>query len=59
MKPDSGEILIDNMDYQKNDEKIKKKIAFMSGNTKLYKDISPYELLKKCVVNIMKFQKTN
>lgn len=48
MKPDSGEILIDNMDYLKNNEKIKKKIAFMSGNTKLYKDISPYELLKMC-----------
>ncbi len=48
MKPDSGEILIDNMDYQKNNEKIKKNIAFMSGNTKLYKDISPYELLKMC-----------
>lgn len=48
MKPDSGEILIDNMNYQKNNETIKKNIAFMSGNTKLYKDISPYELLKMC-----------
>ena len=27
---------------------IKKKIAYLSGNTKLYKDISPYELLKMC-----------
>lgn len=48
MKPDSGEILVDNMNYQKNNETIKKNIAFMSGNTKLYKDISPYELLKMC-----------
>lgn len=48
MKPDSGKILIDNMDYQHNNEQIKKNIAFMSGNTKLYKDISPYELLKMC-----------
>ncbi len=48
MKPDSGEILIDNMNYQDCNEEIKKNIAFMSGNTKLYKDISPYELLKMC-----------
>ena len=48
MKPDSGEILVDNMNYQKNNETIKKNIAFISGNTKLYKDISPYELLKMC-----------
>ncbi len=48
MKPDKGTITIDNMTYQNNNEKIKKIIAFMSGNTKLYKDISPYELLKMC-----------
>lgn len=48
MKPDSGNIIIDNMTYEKNNEAIKKQIAFMSGNTKLYKDISPYELLKMC-----------
>lgn len=46
MTPTSGEILIDGDHHKENDEKIKKKIAFLTGNTKLYKDISPYELLK-------------
>lgn len=48
MQPDSGTITIDNLNYKENNEQIKKIIAFMSGNTKLYKDISPYELLKMC-----------
>lgn len=48
MQPDSGTITIDNLNYKENNEQIKKNIAFMSGNTKLYKDISPYELLKMC-----------
>lgn len=46
MEPTSGEILIDNKTYQECMIGIKKKIAFLSGNTKLYKDISPYELLE-------------
>ena len=46
MEPTSGEILIDNKTHQENMIGIKKKIAFLSGNTKLYKDISPYELLE-------------
>lgn len=48
MQPDSGTITIDNLNYKNHNEQIKKIIAFMSGNTKLYKDISPYELLKMC-----------
>lgn len=48
MEPTKGNISIDNMNYKKNEIKIKKDIAFLSGNTKLYKDISPYELLKMC-----------
>lgn len=48
MKPDSGTIKIDKLNYDKNAEEIKKQIAFLSGNTKLYKDISAYELLKMC-----------
>ena len=48
MKPTSGTITIDKETYDNNSILIKKKIAFLSGNTKLYKDISPYELLKMC-----------
>ena len=48
MEATSGEIVIDNMTYKKNDLDIKRKIAFLSGNTKLYKDISPVELLRMC-----------
>lgn len=48
MQPSSGSILIDDKDYKKDDIEIKKTIAFLSGNTKLYKDISPYELLEMC-----------
>lgn len=48
MKPTKGTINIGGLNYQKNDIEIKKQIAFLSGNTKLYKDISGYELLKMC-----------
>jgi len=48
MEPNSGNIIIDNMKYSNNDLDIKRKIAFLSGNTKLYKDISPVELLMMC-----------
>ena len=48
MKPTSGTIKIDEMNYDKNDLELKKRIAFLSGNTKLYKDISAYELLMMC-----------
>ena len=45
MTPTAGEIKIDNKSYPKDAGKIKKTIAFMSGNTKLYKDMTPRELL--------------
>lgn len=48
MKPTSGKVYIDDMNYDKNEIEIKKRIAFLSGNTKLYNRISPYELLKMC-----------
>ena len=48
MEPTKGTITIDNMNYQDNEIEIKKQIAYLSGNTKLYKDISPYELLQMC-----------
>lgn len=48
MTPTSGTITIDNLDYKDNELEIKRKIAFLTGNTKLYKDLSPYELLTMC-----------
>ena len=48
MKPTSGEITIDEKDFNKDEIDIKKTISFLSGNTKLYKDISCVELLKMC-----------
>lgn len=48
MKPSSGKIIIDDMNYDKNEIEIKKMISFLSGNTKLYRDLSPYELFKMC-----------
>ena len=48
MTPTEGEVLIDDETYQENELGIKKKMAYLSGNTKLYRDISPYELLEMC-----------
>lgn len=48
MEPSEGSITIDEKDYKNNSIEIKKEIAYLSGNTKLYKDISPYELLEMC-----------
>ena len=48
MNATSGEVSIDDMNYKENAIEIKKRIAFLSGNTKLYERISPYELLKMC-----------
>lgn len=48
MKPTSGEVIIDKKDFKKEEIEIKKTISFLSGNTKLYKDISCVELLKMC-----------
>ena len=48
MKPTSGNIFIDDKTYCKDEIEIKKNISFLSGNTKLYKDISCVELLKMC-----------
>ena len=48
MKPTSGEIIIGDMKYDRDAIALKKNISFLSGNTKLYKDISPVELFKMC-----------
>lgn len=48
MIPTYGTITIDNMNYISDDINIKRQIAYLSGNTKLYNTISPYELLTMC-----------
>lgn len=48
LEPTSGSILFDDLNYKDNEVEIKKNIAYLSGNTKLYNSISPYELLKMC-----------
>ena len=48
MEANDGEVLIDELSYKKSSLEIKKKISFLSGNTKLYKDISPVELMTMC-----------
>lgn len=48
MNSTSGEVIVDGKNHKENSIEIKKNIAFLTGNTKLYKDISPYELLKMC-----------
>lgn len=49
MKPTSGKIIIDELNYKQNEIEIKKNIASLSGNTKLYKFLSPHELLMMCL----------
>ena len=48
MEQTDGTIEIDDLNYKKNPLEIKKKIAFLSGNTKLYNRVSPHELLQMC-----------
>jgi len=48
LEPTSGEILFDKLNYKKNELEIKKEIAYLSGNTKIYNTLSTYELLKMC-----------
>ncbi|MDE5630337.1 MAG: ABC transporter ATP-binding protein [Bacilli bacterium] len=48
MEPTSGTIEFDEKTYSKSELDIKKELAYLSGNTKIYQSISPYELLKMC-----------
>ncbi len=49
MTPTSGSISYDNLNFKDNDLAIKKNLAYLSGNTKIYESISPYELLSMCL----------
>ncbi len=48
LEPTEGTIEYDGMTHEKYELAIKKSLAFLSGNTKIYNSLSPYELLKMC-----------
>ena len=48
MEQTSGIVEIDGQNYKKNPIEIKRKIGFLSGNTKLYNRLTPHELLQMC-----------
>ena len=48
LEPTSGSIAFDSMNYKDNEIEIKKSIAYLSGNTKIYNYFSTYELLEMC-----------
>ena len=48
LEPTSGSIKYDNLTFKDNELEIKRKIAYLSGNTKIYNSLSPYELFMMC-----------
>ncbi|MCI8794350.1 MAG: ATP-binding cassette domain-containing protein [Bacilli bacterium] len=48
LEPTEGTVLIDNLNYRDNELEIKERIAYLSGNTKIYNTLSCYELMKMC-----------
>ncbi|WP_302625516.1 ABC transporter ATP-binding protein [uncultured Eubacterium sp.] len=48
LEPTDGTIDFDGLNYKDNEIEIKKNIAYLSGNTKIYNSLSTYELLKMC-----------
>ena len=48
LEPTEGTIEFDGLNYKDNEIEIKKNIAYLSGNTKLYDTLTAYELLKMC-----------
>ncbi len=48
LEPTEGKITFDKFNYKENEIEIKTKIAYLSGNTKLYDTLLTYELLKMC-----------
>ncbi len=49
MTPTSGEVLYNNTPIKEKEIEIKKEIAYLSGNTKIYNSITPYELMEMCL----------
>ena len=56
LEPTSGKINFDGLDFNNNEIEIKQKIAYLSGDTKVYNTLTTYELLKMCaeIYNIPK-----
>lgn len=48
MNPSEGSVLVNQKSYVEDEIAIKKNLAYLSGNTKIYQSISSYELLKMC-----------
>ena len=48
LEPTEGAIDFDGLNYGNDELSIKKKIAYLSGNTKIYRTLTTYELLKMC-----------
>lgn len=48
LEPTSGSVNVDGLNYKDNELEIKSKIAFLSGNTKIYDTLSCYEFLEMC-----------
>ncbi len=48
LEPTEGKITFDKMNYKDNEIQIKQKLAYLSGNTKIYDTLTTYELLKMC-----------
>lgn len=48
MEQSEGTVEIDGQNYKRNSLDIKRKIAFLSGNTKLYNRLSAHELIQMC-----------
>ena len=48
MEQTSGNVEIDEQNYKNNPIDIKRKIGFLSGNTKLYNRLTPHELIQMC-----------
>jgi len=46
LKPTSGTIEVGGYDCQKNPQKVREKIGFMTGQTALYDRLTPYEMVK-------------
>ena len=48
ISPTEGTINYDKLSFKDDEIEIKKNIAYLSGNTKIYNTVSPFELLKMC-----------
>ncbi len=48
LEPTSGMVTFDDLNYHDNETEIKRNIAYLSGNTKIYNTLSSYELLHMC-----------